>query len=204
MMSNGKIAFRVACGIFLIFCVLMLSSCSVNRSIIFFQNRGACFVDGVMYVITSDTKLNVWRFTPNEFDPADTNRIYTVEFCPLRARKHRIILVHKSDASVTKKSINEMMNNVVLRISLSNVDSGELLCEEEIRGPYITGGAINENNEIILYETCVYRFLPPLFPWKYSDRIKITIAPRMLNDKMQTFELRSMPSLVVSEWYPVY
>ncbi len=203
-MNNDKVAFRVVCGVFLVLCVLMLSSCSVNRGSVFLRNRGACFMDVVKYVMTSDTKLNVWRFTPDEFDFADTNKIYTVEFCPLRARKHWIILVHNKDAAVTEKSINGMMDDVVLRISLSNADSGELLFEEVIRGPYTTWEQRNENNEINLYKTCVYRFMPPSFPWKYSDRIRITIAPQVLNDKTQSLEACSKHSLLVSEWYPVY
>lgn len=194
-----KSGFRIACllflslvGIFfLLYVGLIIHYCCTGN----LGNRIASLKDLCEYVLTSNTKLENWAFSPENFDFEQTNQVYVAEFCPLRARKHSVYFLHKNAETLDSKRIEQLVNGVVLKIAVYHAQTGDLY-EEVAR----MGFSTSEHKA-----TPIYKFSTADLPWKYTDKLRIEIVPLALNLRMNESESElNKTELHVTESLPFY
>ena len=186
--------FFVICGgVVLLFGGMAVHYCCTGR----FENRVASLKDFVAYILFSGAKRNSWKFTPGYFDFVHTNQTYAVEFCPRLAGKHDIYFTYDNFLPQDSNRAEKLMKGVALQIAIYHVQSG-VLHEKVARIGLTTLG----------YEqlvTPIYTFSTADLPWKYTDRLRIEIAPLALNVRREELDDRSdKVELMVCESVPFY
>lgn len=186
------LSFLAICGIILLlYAGIIVYYCSGG----IFENRVASLKDLCVYIFASDSKRNTWEFSPGDFDFEHTNRIYVMEFRPQLARKHEVYFSHSKVEALNIKHIEKLVNGVALQIAVYNALTGALY-EKVTR----VGFSTSHNKS-----TPIYVFSTADLPWKYTDKLRIEIAPMVLNVRLEGLESEmNKTELRVSESVPFY
>ena len=171
------------------------------------RNWAANLGDIVKYIVTSERALEEYEISPNKFDMSDTNRIYTAEFAPIRARPHHIKLVWQKD-DVSKQDCRDvvhwpdLMDGAVFKITITNLENDKSKINVVARS--LKTNVIYDDYSLNpkLYESTIYSFNVSDFSWHYRKRIKVDV--QMLHAPCcGTYHIGN-PRIVVREWYPLY
>lgn len=155
------------------------------------------------YIITSDSTLAKYDFTPRIIDFSNTNILYSTELSPTRMRPYKVYIIFPKDCFGNKISdghftCKNTMVNARFKLIISNHEnSKEILCNNIKINPII-----DVSSRIIAYEIELCSFHLINLPWNYNERIRITLI--LLNRPHNIDSLPIGGRLQVSEWYPLY
>lgn len=153
---------------------LRVSLCSVRC-----RNTLAYVGDAIVHVLGSYKPLKEWGFSPDEFDWSHTNILYSIEFSPIHARRHRVALELRNTRET--EQVEKFLLPVCLQVSVYH--DGVLYKQANIGYfdfcVWVGFGLDNGYAHVDLPE-----FSTADFPWPYSDKIRITVE--MLNGGTST------------------